>query len=124
VNIWLAVVIVVFGPIILIRFLRSLANHVRRTWAKAPLQRLQPKQGLKRTHESPLPPNARLSCRGRLQETWTPKNQGGGPGQLQPLVVWQFATRSATQRGRANRNCFPANRDHQFSPHFAAILKV
>jgi hypothetical protein len=31
-------------------------------------------------------PNARLSCRGRLQETSTPKNQDGGPGQLQPLV--------------------------------------
>jgi hypothetical protein len=48
VNIELAVVIVVFGPIILIRFLRSLANHARRARAKAPPQRLQRKQGLKR----------------------------------------------------------------------------
>ena len=47
-NIELAAVIVVFGPIILLRFLRSLANHARRAWAKAPPQRLQPKQGLKR----------------------------------------------------------------------------
>jgi len=36
VNIELAVVIVVFGPIILIRFLRSLANHARRARAKVP----------------------------------------------------------------------------------------
>jgi hypothetical protein len=36
VNIELAVVIVVFGPIILIRFLRSLANHAWRARAKAP----------------------------------------------------------------------------------------
>jgi hypothetical protein len=48
VNIELAVVIVVLGPIIMIRFLRSLANHARRARALAPPQRLQPKQGLKR----------------------------------------------------------------------------
>jgi hypothetical protein len=48
VNIELAVVIVVFGPIILIRFLRSLFARSRRAPALAPPQRLQPKQGLKR----------------------------------------------------------------------------
>jgi hypothetical protein len=47
-NIERAVVIVVFGPLILIRFLRSLANHAQRAQAKAPPPRLQPKQGLKR----------------------------------------------------------------------------
>ena len=47
-KIELAVVVVVFGPIILIRFLRSVANRARRARAKAPPQRLQLKQGLKR----------------------------------------------------------------------------
>jgi len=43
VNIELAVVIVVFGPIILIRFLRSLANHAWRARAKASPQGLKRK---------------------------------------------------------------------------------
>ena len=47
-KIELAVVVVVFGPIILIRFLQSVANRARRARAKAPPQRLQLKQGLKR----------------------------------------------------------------------------
>ena len=41
VKIELAVVVVVFGPIILIRFLRSVANRARGARAKDPPQRLQ-----------------------------------------------------------------------------------
>jgi len=48
VKIELAVIIVVFGPIILIRFLRSLSARARRARGKAPPRSLQPKQGLKR----------------------------------------------------------------------------
>src|SRR6516164_6688660 len=33
-------------------------------------------------------PNARLSCRGRLQERRSAENQDGGPGQLEPLDTY------------------------------------
>ena len=42
-KIELAVVVVVFGPIILIRFLRPVANRALRARAKAPPQRLKRK---------------------------------------------------------------------------------
>src|SRR5437667_9660435 len=59
-------------------------------------------------------PNARLSCRGRLQETWTPKNQDGGPGQLQPLV--RLRLRSSFDREYSSPAYAPTPRKYATSP--------